>query len=146
MQGWSGAWGGLGNIGDDTLFVPGPGGCYYLSQNAGGQAVDSPCVDAGSDTAMDLGLDTVTTRSDEGTDTGVVDMGYHYPVTGKPLVMGDFDRDTRVTVHDFASFQNCFTASGPADIPPCCRIFDFEPDADVDLHDAASFQLAITGP
>jgi predicted outer membrane repeat protein len=70
---------GYGNIMSDPLFASGPLGDYYLSQRAAGQFVNSPCVDAGSDTAANLGLDSYTTRSDEVTDTDVVDMGYHYP-------------------------------------------------------------------
>jgi len=70
------------NIGDDPVFVTGPGGDFYLSQIAAGQGADSPCGDAGSDTAVNLGLGLCgrTTRTDEVPDTGVVDIGYHYPV------------------------------------------------------------------
>jgi hypothetical protein len=68
----------LGNLSADPLFVTGPGGDYYLSQTASGQGADSPCVDAGSDTAANLGLDTRTTRTNGTTDVGDVDMGYHY--------------------------------------------------------------------
>ena len=67
-----------GNISDDPLFVTGPDGGYYLSQTASGQGADSPCMDTGSDTAVNLGLDTPTTRTDEVTDAAQVDMGYHY--------------------------------------------------------------------
>jgi hypothetical protein len=63
----------------DPLFVRGPLHDYYLSQVAAGQAVESPCVDAGSDTAANLGLDGLTTRVDGGRDVGIVDMGYHAP-------------------------------------------------------------------
>ena len=38
----------------------------------------SPCIDAGSDTAVNLGMDDKTTRTDEVTDTGIVDIGWHY--------------------------------------------------------------------
>ncbi len=44
---------------------------FYLS-------AASPCVDAGSDTAANLGLSDVTTRTDGTADTGTVDMGYHH--------------------------------------------------------------------
>lgn len=77
-----GGWEGEGNIDADPLFVPGPIGSYYLSQTAAGDPEESPCTDAGSDTAQNLGLDTLTTRSDEVVDSGIVDMGYHYPITG----------------------------------------------------------------
>ncbi len=65
------------NIDADPLFVSGILADYLLSQIASGQTVDSPCVDAGSDTAANLGLDNLTTRTDGGDDAGIVDMGYH---------------------------------------------------------------------
>ena len=132
---------GNGNIGADPLFVPGPGGCFYLSQTAAGQARQSPSVDTGSDTALAVGLDLMTTRSDEEMDTGVIDLGYHYRITDRPLVMGDFDRNTAVDLADFANWTACMTVPGPTDVSPCCRIFDFEHDNDVDLEDFAAFLL-----
>ncbi len=60
----------------DPLFVTGPGGAFCISQTAAGQAADSPCVDTGDpDKPMIHG----TTRTDSVLDSGVVDMGYHYP-------------------------------------------------------------------
>ncbi|MHC4728404.1 MAG: right-handed parallel beta-helix repeat-containing protein [Planctomycetota bacterium] len=79
IQGLSG-FAGNGNIGDNPLFVSGPLGDHYLSQSAAGQDSNSPCVDAGSDTAENLEMDEYTTRMDNIIDTGMVDMGYHYPV------------------------------------------------------------------
>ena len=70
---------GSANIGLDPAFASGTSGDYYLSQTAAGQPSDSPCVDTGSDTAANLGLDSLTTRTDGGLDEGAVDMGYHYP-------------------------------------------------------------------
>lgn len=66
----------------DPLFVSLPSeeyGDYFLSQLVTGQTVDSPCVNAGSDTAAKLGLDEKTTRIDKVGDSGRVDLGYHYP-------------------------------------------------------------------
>lgn len=138
-----GGWPGEGNIDEGPLFVPGPVGCYYLGQTAAGQPQQSPCVDAG-----DPGLPLIdgTTRSDEVPDSGIVDMGYHYPISGLPLVMGDHNRDGDVDFADFAQFQMCFTGAGPSTVAPCCRILDFEPDEDVDLNDFAEFLAAFTGP
>lgn len=67
-------------INDDPLFVLGPFGKHYLSQVAAGQLSDSPCVDAGNQTAADAGLDTKTTRTDGVADVSAsnVDLGYHY--------------------------------------------------------------------
>ncbi|UCE59686.1 MAG: right-handed parallel beta-helix repeat-containing protein [Phycisphaerales bacterium] len=140
VQGWTGTLGGAGNHGDDPLFVPGPLGCYYLSQTVAGQLDDSPCVDAGSDDAATLGFDTVTTRGDEAVDTGTVDMGYHYAVTGDPLNLGDFDSSGTVNLFDFAQLQLCFTGEDAPNDNPCVRKFDFDCDADVDLEDYAAFQ------
>lgn len=85
---------GAGNISEDPMFVTGPGGAYYLSQVAAGQAADSPCVDAGETDASETCFQSETvqycmsdyvTRSDEGFDAGIVDMGYHYPeINTKP--------------------------------------------------------------
>jgi hypothetical protein len=78
--GWSGQ--GSNNIDSDPMFVGGANGHYYLSQAAAGQASDSPCVDAGSDTAQSLGFNRLSTRTDEARDTGAVDMGYHFYALG----------------------------------------------------------------
>ncbi len=67
---------GTSNISSDPLFVGG----YHLSHIAAGQGSDSPAIDAGSDTATNLGLDTKTTRTDNITDTATIDIGYHYAV------------------------------------------------------------------
>ncbi|GAI14205.1 unnamed protein product, partial [marine sediment metagenome] len=50
---------GVGNVHTDPCFVTGPLGDYYLSQtntNDPKQTTDSPCVDAGSDLAINVGL------------------------------------------------------------------------------------------
>jgi len=74
-----------GNISADPQFVSGPYHAYYLSQTAAGQGSDSPCVDVGSDMAVNLGLDGATTRTDAVPDAGTVDMGYHpWP---QPVIM-----------------------------------------------------------
>jgi hypothetical protein len=41
-------------------------------------------VDAGSSTALEVGLADRTTRTDGAADTGIVDMGYHYPSISLP--------------------------------------------------------------
>jgi predicted outer membrane repeat protein len=91
-----GGWPGEGNIDENPLFWTGPLGDYYLSQMAAGQDEDSPCVNTGSDTAGNLGLDTRTTRTDEVPDSGIVDMGYHYPI----VCVGDLDGDGKTDQAD----------------------------------------------
>ncbi len=146
VEGWDGTLGGVGNFSADPLFVPGPAGDYYLSQTAAGQGVESPVVNAGSDTAVNLGLDTMTTRSDEGLDTGIVDIGYHFPITGRKLILGDFDRNGLIDLFDVSGIQNCFTGQGPTDVPPSCRIFDFDARDDITLFDLAVLIDILTGP
>lgn len=79
-----------GNISLDPIFVSGPHGDYYLSQLSSGQALQSPCVDAGSDLAVNIGLQNRTTRTDKEVDSGIVDMGFHYRAVRRillPLVL-----------------------------------------------------------
>ncbi len=82
-----GGYSGEGNIDADPLFVSGPAGDFYLSQTAAGQAENSPCLDAGSVPAFEacfgmshgtVCMDDLTTRSDDITDSGLVDIGFHY--------------------------------------------------------------------
>ena len=54
-------------------------GNYFLSQQDAGQDRNSPSVDAGSKDATLVGLGKDTTRTDKAGDSGIVDMGYHYP-------------------------------------------------------------------
>lgn len=63
---------GDGNFDVEPMFVSGPLGDYYLDPN-------SPCVDAGSKLATSLSLDMFSTRVDGLGESGVLDVGYHYP-------------------------------------------------------------------
>lgn len=78
---------GVGNIDSNPLFTPGPLGEVYLSQIAAGQEADSPCINSGSEASQsvcfttidgDVCMSELTTRTDAVTDTGIVDMGFHY--------------------------------------------------------------------
>ncbi len=134
------------NIGDDPIFTTGPLGCLYLGQIATGATADSPCVDAGSDIAAALNLASVTTRRDEGVDTDIADMGYHYVVTGQQFVVGDFDRNNNLDDTDFRGWPACMSRPARPTEDLCCRIFDVDSDGDVDLRDHAAFQVAFDGP
>lgn len=122
-----------GNIDDDPLFVE---DTYYLSQIAAGQAVDSNCVNAGSDWAEVFGLHLKSTRSDGGPDTGLVDMGYHYPMVR--TLTCDFDYDGDVDYCDLRRLlehwldEDC----GPPDW--CCGA-DLDSDGKIDLADYTLF-------
>jgi len=78
---------GYGNLTANPLFAGGPGGEFYLSQIAAGQPADSPCLEAGREPAADtcfpapggsLCLHQLTTRTDQITDFGIVNLGRHY--------------------------------------------------------------------
>jgi hypothetical protein len=133
-----------GNISAPPLFVAGPLGDYYLSQTAAGQAVDSPCVDAGSLSATALGMDVFTTRTDEVGDEAVVDMGYHYPIPISSFTcwdanecagqaLGDATCDGSVNLGDLFALKSAFGESAPWVPPECCA--DFNHDDSVNLGD-----------
>jgi len=70
-----GGWTGTGNLDGDPQFTAGPLGAYYLSQPPC-QPGTSPCVDAGDPASAVI---DGTTRTDGISDSGIVDMGHHYP-------------------------------------------------------------------
>jgi len=51
---------------------------FHLSQRAAGQAATSPAVDAGGADVTAAALQGTTTRTDRVTDSGSVDLGFHY--------------------------------------------------------------------
>ncbi len=77
---------GSSNLTDNPLFYY----TYYLSA-AGltGQASNSPCIDAGANTADFWGLTNRTTRTDGSNDTGIVDLGYHYAGGADPGIISN---------------------------------------------------------
>jgi hypothetical protein len=75
-----GGFSGTGNISGDPVFV----NEFHLSQIAAGQAVNSPCVNAGDPTSSMI---TGTTRTDGIQDEGIVDMGCHYPNVVLPIMI-----------------------------------------------------------
>ena len=109
---------GVGNIHSNPLFTTGPLGDFYLSQLAAGQAVDSPCVNAGSDTAANLGMALwFTSRTDEIADEGIVDLGFHYFVEN----IADLNGNGIVNEVDYAILASQWQqspATPPADIAP----------------------------
>jgi len=146
VEGWNGTLSGTNSFGDDPLFAVGPLGCFYLSQTTAGESADSPCLDAGFDSAVAVGLAGHTTRSDAVGDAGLVDLGYHYPITSDVLFMGDYDRDEIVDLSDYGAWVDCVTGPLADDLTDCCRIADFDDDEDIDLFDLAEFANALTVP
>ncbi|MBN2018810.1 MAG: S8 family serine peptidase [Sedimentisphaerales bacterium] len=90
-------------ISANPRFVSADANNYHLSQVAAGQSITSPCVDAGADLVSKFGLSTYTTRTDNVKDSGIVDMGYHYPLVGGCLLF-DYNGDGIVAFEDFAHF------------------------------------------
>lgn len=129
------------NLHINPLFVAGPLGDYYLSQIAGGQAVDSNCVDTGSNSAENLGMDEYTTRTDERPDSDIVDMGYHYPFTpeAQPCRFCELVRDGVINFEDFAVFTLNWLSEDCSWANDWCQHADVTLDTYVDLEDVQLF-------
>ncbi|MHC4945191.1 MAG: right-handed parallel beta-helix repeat-containing protein [Planctomycetota bacterium] len=82
---------GPGMIDADPMFMdPEPGSeDFHLQQDPCQPGVTNPCVDAGSNTASNLCMDTCWTRTDGEPDSGMVDMGFHYGPHGIPSLKVD---------------------------------------------------------
>ncbi|MGE0681061.1 MAG: right-handed parallel beta-helix repeat-containing protein [Candidatus Binatia bacterium] len=72
---------GANSFSASPAFINPASGDFRLSRQATGQAVDSPAIDKGSDTAENLNLSGRTAFTDKYPDVGQVDLGYH----GTPL-------------------------------------------------------------
>jgi len=84
---------GAGNLNANPGFVAGAYGAYYLASIAGHQQYDSPCIDAGNDSASNICfatwkenicLNELTTQQTGATDVEIVDIGYHYFTDQEP--------------------------------------------------------------
>jgi hypothetical protein len=138
VQGWSGALGGIGNMGDNPFFVDADG-----PDNIAGTVDDnlrlmegSPCIDAGNnnepglpETDMD-GRPRIIDGDCNGSD--IVDMGvYEFNHT----YMGDFDYNCKVDFGDFAILALAWL-TGPKDAQwnPACDI-SIPNDSFIDMPD-----------
>ncbi len=135
---------GPGNLNTDPLFVSGPSGDHYLSQTATEkpeQTTTSPCVDAGSDLASEIGFDSgYTTRTDEVHDALDVDMGYHYPINeDDKCKLCDLSQDGIVNISDLQDFVLHWLETGCSAANNFCSGADFNFDAIVNLADFAKF-------
>jgi hypothetical protein len=110
--------------------------------------IDSPCVDLGSDFAIDLDLYKHTTRTDgvvDGQDPNIpsdviVDMGYHY--IRSSILEGDFDFDDDVDERDlmlfFADDPNNWVTFN-CQFPDFCHGRDLNQDGIVNFLDYSIF-------
>ncbi|MFC1636663.1 right-handed parallel beta-helix repeat-containing protein, partial [Planctomycetota bacterium] len=125
---------GQGNINEEPLFTEGPLGDYYLSQTEAGQAVTSPCVDAGSDYATSTGMWHYTTRTDEVSDAGLADMGFHHPVT-HPCKLCDLAFDGVIDFADYARVAEAWLEDSCSKENAWCQGADLTSDTRVDFRD-----------
>lgn len=129
---WDPNFTGYANISENPLFVDG----YLLSQTEAGQEEDSNCVDAGSDLAINLGLDTYTTRTDQIFDKGFVDMGYHYPLAlAETCRISDLVLDGVIDSKDFAIFAQHWLEEDCSADNNWCAGADLTFDTRVDTDD-----------
>ncbi|HOW73363.1 MAG TPA: right-handed parallel beta-helix repeat-containing protein [Phycisphaerae bacterium] len=150
-----GGWPGNGNIDADPLFIDAnePDGIGGTADDRLRLSADSPCIDAGNNSAAPAGLTAdldgrarfvdIPEVADTGAGTPpIVDMGaYERFVSAR----ADLDADGDVDLDDLSMFQVCL--SGPA-VPVWdagCRSSDFDGDWDVDQSDFGIFQRCWSG-
>jgi hypothetical protein len=141
VQGWTGALGGVGNIGEDPLFVD----AYGADAMAGTEDDDlhlrsgSPCIDAG-----DAGGDYAGQVDMDGQPRviyGHVDMG-----ADEFAWSGDLDLDEDVDTDDFMTFSFCHNRSLNPPQSGCTAPWsDIDMDGDVDGFDFLTFSLCYNG-
>ena len=127
---------GSGNKDKDPLFVEGPRGNYYLSQISSGQSQNSPYVDAGSDYASYIGFLGHTTRTDEISDAGRVDIGYHHP-GAEPCRLCDLVLDGVINFRDFAVLADRWLEDSCSQGNNWCNGADLTSDMNVNMSDIA---------
>jgi hypothetical protein len=143
VQGWSGAYGGDGNIGLDPLFVApaDPDGPFGPMERNVRLRPESPCINAGLTVIPEPGpwgppppnldLDGNPRVLCKDVDMGAYEFG----------LMGDADCNRRVDLHDFSLWSQC--AFGPG-APGLCPPFDADGDGDIDLRDVAALFRAFS--
>lgn len=124
---------GPGCIDANPLFVAGPLGNYYLSQQDAGQEADSPCLDAGDPGTSSPGG---TTRTDDRPDTGIPDMGYHYSSYASVC---DLDGSGRVDGIDLSIIGSAFGAEDGD--PRYLASADFDRNGVIDGDDLVIFSF-----
>ena len=137
IEGWTGALGGIGNIGDDPMFRDADG-----PDNIAGTVDDnlrlmegSPCIDNGNNAAIPVEVDTDLDghpRIIDGdcNDTDTVDMGaYEFNYA----YMGDFDYNCEVDFGDFAILALAWLTE-PKDA-------QWNPTCDINIHNDSSINM-----
>ncbi len=141
VEGWTGVFGGLGNTGEDPLFVA-PGPDYWEAGESQGDhrlQPDSPCINAG-DPAFVPEPGATDLEGHSRLLCSIVDMGaYEFGI-------GDHDCDRSVDLLDYLNWPGCFTGPLGGPYADGCEAFDFDFDGDVDLLDFAGFQGVFEEP
>lgn len=143
IDGWSGAFGGVGNSGSDPLFVDsdGPDGIFGTGDDDLRLSPDSPAINAGNPNYVPY---TGETDLDGHARIlcGRVDLGaYEFGI-------GDYACDRIVDLTDFAAWPGCMT--GPITVPLTpqtpspCAAFDFDADGAIDLLDLGAWVNLLT--
>jgi hypothetical protein len=84
---------------------------FRLAQRDAGDPQQSRGVDFSDLTALKAGMSTRSTRSDGQPDTGVADLGYHYPTGGS--LIGDCNGDGMVMVNEIVLAVNIALGNAP---------------------------------
>ncbi len=106
---------GAGNMNIDPQFVSASGEDFHLKSIAAGQTVNSPCIDAGGNPAQLDGLFKYSTSTLGTPDTGVVDIGYHYPIADY-CRRWDLFLDNAVDFRDLAVFASSWVGAAGSEI------------------------------
>ncbi len=146
IQGWTGLHPGVGNIGNDPLFLDADG-----ADNVAGTGDDDLRVQLGSQSigAGDPTFGPAPSETDLEGEPRLqgcrVDMGAYE--AWMEQIPGDFDGDGLVNLADLAGFQLCMGSqiAKPDWLDTCLCLFDADENDEIDLDDFAAFQAILTG-
>ena len=142
IQGWTGLLGGVGNIGDDPLFVQ-------------PKDPDGPRRPAEPDLRLSAGSGLINIGDpDFVADAGEGDLDGHSRVLcgradlgAYEFGIGDHNCDRVVGLDDFSAWADCMIGPFSDGLSEGCEAFDFNADVDVDVQDYAGFQtVGLTHP
>ncbi len=147
LDGWTEFYVGLGNFGDDPLFVDpsGPDGTAGTEDDDYRLLPGSPCINTG-DPAFVMAEGETDLDGNVRLDGCRVDLGAYEAEVEQ--LLGDFNADDNIDLRDVAHFQNCFQAAiqNPDWLETCLCVFDFDEDSVVDLDDYPDFWTGFTTP
>jgi len=130
------------DIGEDPLLLAPDARDFHLADRSSGQEATSPCINAGFGSARALDLQESSTRSDQVSDRGTADIGFHYGLqnadpeqvrrvlAGEPAV--DCDGDGHLAIDELVRGIRI-----AAEIAPLtdCPVFDQDGDGHVRIDE-----------